>query len=287
MKRSNRLILLIGFFLAIVAFVEIILLMNQTKETPPPTTTTVVTAAADIPLGTVITAQLVTTTSLDIADFPAGAFKTPGEVIGQTVRTDVKQGQYITATTFIGNTGAITDITPLINTGLRAMAVQVDQVSGVGTLIKPGDRVDLVLGISGADKFPIITIDPQTGQVTPVSGLNSTSVKSIIQNLPVLGTLLPPVTAQQGNQGGESTGGETTLNGQQQIVILAVTAQQSEVIKFAELDGTITLVLRSPKDVDAPADDTTGITLRQLVDRWNVIPPQIVETVLPKATAKP
>ena len=33
--------------------------------------------------------------AVDIADYPAGAFKTPGEVIGQTVRTDVKQGQII------------------------------------------------------------------------------------------------------------------------------------------------------------------------------------------------
>ncbi len=77
-----------------------------------------------------------------------------------------------------------------------------------------------------------------------------------------------------------------SLNGQAQIVILSVTAQQAEVLRFGQIDGTITLVLRSPDDKDAPNDETTGITLRQLVDNWAVIPPQVVETVLPKQTAR-
>jgi len=160
------------------------------------------------------------------------------------------------------------------------MSVRVDQVSGVGTLIKPGDRIDLVIGITGADKFPVVTVDPQTDQTTVIPGLNATSVKAIIQNLEVVGTLLPPVQ-DQGDAENQEDPNAPALNEQNQIVILAVSAQEAEVIRFAQIDGSITLILRSPDDAEAPAEVTTGITLRQLVDAWAIIPPQIVETVLP------
>ena len=136
--------------------------------------------------------------------------------------------------------------------------------------------------------------------VTVVSGLNSTSVKVLLQGLQVLGTLLPPA-AQTATTGGDTGDGTdtgdgssqpgTALNGQQQIVILAVDAQQAEVIKFAQLDSSITLVLRSPDDFIDPVTGepitlplpttTTGINLKTLVDTYGVVPPEVVETVTP------
>ena len=65
-----------------------------------------------------------------------------------------------------------------------------------------------------------------------------------------------------------------------QVVETVLPKQQ--VIRFAQLDGSITIVLRAPADKDAPNEETMGITLRQLVDKWAVIPPQVVETTLPK-----
>ena len=73
------------------------------------------------------------------------------------------------------------------------MSVQVDQVSGVGTVIKTGDYVDMVVGLT-ADKFPVITVSPTDNSVTVVTGLNSTSVKLLLQGMQVMGTLLPPPT---------------------------------------------------------------------------------------------
>ena len=58
MKRSNRLVLLVGVFLAIVAFVGILLLVRQpaTPSTEVKTTGPVVVATTDIPLSTRIAA---------------------------------------------------------------------------------------------------------------------------------------------------------------------------------------------------------------------------------------
>jgi hypothetical protein len=81
----------------------------------------------------------------------------------------------------------------------------------------------------------------------------------------------------------------TALTGQQEIVIVAVTPQQAEVIKYAQLDASVSLVLRSPKDfvdenqqpIEPAPDTTTGIILKTLVDFYGVLPPELIETVLP------
>ena len=54
----------------------------------------------------------------------------------------------------------------------------------------------MVVGLTD-DKFPVITVNPADDSVTVVSGLNSTSVKVLLQGMQVLGTLLPPA-AQTG-----------------------------------------------------------------------------------------
>ncbi len=296
MKRSNRLVLLVGVFLAVVAFVGILVLVNKpSEETKPPTTGFVLIANADIPLSSEIQASSLTRTELPLEGILPGAFSEPSQVVGKIARQPVATGGQITSATITGGAqGEILDIvTP---PGLRAVAVQVDQVTGVGTVIKTGDYVDMVAGVTG-DKFPVITVNPADDSVTVVSGLNSTSVKILLQGMQVLGTLLPPAS-QTGAAPDDGTTPDTgnpsqpgtALNGQQQIVILAVDAQQAEVIKFAQLDSSITLILRSPDDFIDPVTNeavvplpntTTGVNLKTLVDTYGVVPPEVVETVTP------
>lgn len=282
MKRSNRLILLIGIFLAAAAFVGIVLLLGQGVPAngvgQEVARSTIVVASTDIALGTTLTEDLVEEQAVDLAAKPPGSPTLESEVIGQTVTTQLTRGQIITAQAW-----AVTTVDPnigrLLEPGHRAMSIELAYGDVVGRLIRPGDRVDVVVSITGADRFPVVTTDPATDQITVVPGVNATSVKAIIQNVEVVGTLLPAVPTPEGQPapvGPSFPGPETS-----QLVILAVTAQEAEVLRFAQIDGGITLILRSPEDAEAPDEVTTGITLRQLVDAWGVIPPQIVETILP------
>lgn len=294
MKRSNRLVLLIGVFLAIVAFVGVIVLSGGgggDKTVRPPTEGPVVVATADIPLSTKVQADQVTVKTLPLTSIPAGAYTDPSQVIGKVVRQSVTSGAQLTGDTFGANSGSVLNIeTPK---GKIAIAVQVDQVTGVGTLIKAGDYVDMVVGFA-SDKFPVVTLNPVDDSFTVVAGLNGTSVKLLLQGMQVLGTLLPPpAAAAEGGQPAASGAPATDLNGQQEMVILAVDAQGAEVIKFAQLDGSISLVLRSADDFIDPVTGeaipavvpvaTTGIILKKLVDIYGVLPPELVETVAPTA----
>ncbi|MBA3236048.1 MAG: Flp pilus assembly protein CpaB [Chloroflexi bacterium] len=310
MKRSNRLVLLVGVFLAIVAFVGIILTLGQgggggTGEPPVPTTGKVVVASADIPLSTRIRADQLKVIEVDLTAITPGTYGDTSQVVGQIARQPIANGAQITPLALgISGSGQITNID--CPAGLRCMAIQVDQLTGVGTVIKTGDYVDMIIGLQG-EQFPVITTNPVDDSVTVVLGINATSVKAplLLQGLQVVGTLLPPppaaVAADPNAPTPEPGAPATALNEQQQIVILAVTPQQEEVIRFAQLSGAaplgaVSLVLRSAEDFIDPVTgepivsvpvDTTGVVLKTLVDSYGVLPPEVVETVTPVATKNP
>jgi Flp pilus assembly protein CpaB len=291
------LILLVGVVLAAVAFVAIVFLFSSsppdgTGSNKPPTELDTVVASVDIPLGTQVRADMVQVVKKPVESRQADAYVDPGQVVNQIARTTIAKDAQVTRAMFATNNGAAQPPGPLLAKGLRAQSVQVDQVTGAGTLINTGDRVDAVVGFGGGGcgaAFPVVTVDPTTDAVTPVAGLSSITVKLLLQGMQVVGTLLPPVQQTDANAS-PAPGGGTTLNGQQEIVLLAVTPQQSEIIKYAQTDGCISLVLRSPKDyvddagntTEPPPDPTTGIILKTLVDEYGVLPPQVVEAILPK-----
>jgi Flp pilus assembly protein CpaB len=301
LKRSNRLVLLVGVFLAIVAFVAILLLL-QTPATPSggdeiPTTGTVVIAKTDIPLSTRIRADQVETKEVALAAVSAGAFADVSQVIGQIARQPVTAGGQITATTLSGGfTGTVIDVqTPA---GMRAIAVRVDQTSGVGTVIKTGDYVDSLIALT-EEQFASVVEDPANPEQVLITnpGPKGATVKVILQGMQVLGTLLPPVPPPATAEGAPAATAPpgTVLNEQQEIVILAVTAQQAEVLRYGQTMAnpliTLSLVLRSPDDFIDPETgepvppviaETTGITLQTLIDQYGVLPPTIATPVIPE-----
>jgi pilus assembly protein CpaB len=298
LKRSNRLVLLVGVFLAVVAFVGIALLLgggtSGPKQTEVPTSLPTVIAKQDINLGVTVTADMLDTQTIDVTNRKATAFGDPSQVVGQVARRPIKATAQLETADFDTSGTGIGVIT--VPPGMRAISVQVDQVSGVGTVINTGDYVDLLVGFTG-DKFPVVTVNPQDNSISVVSGLNGTSVKLLLEGMQVLGRQLPPPTTTQSQSqpstgtDGQTTNGQptTSLNGQQEIVILAVTPAQAEVIKFAQLDGSISLVLRSSKDfvddlgnpVVTPPSGTDGITLKKLTTDFAVPIPELVEAILP------
>lgn len=255
MKRSSRVFLLGGIILAIIVFVLIVILLgNGTggggggSSTPPPTQLDTVYATVDIPIGSQITSSMVATHKVDITTRSSTAFASVNEVVGQVIRTQVLANTDLNASMF-ASSGIVATITPNLAQGQRAMSVQVDQLSGVGTLIQAGDHVDVILGLGG-------TAGSCGAGWPPLPAVNpAATVKMIVQNLSVLGTLLPPPTAAVAGASPGTTG--TSLNGQQEIVIVGVTAQQTEVLRYGQIDGCLSLVLRSPKDyVDASTRPT-------------------------------
>lgn len=307
MKRSNRLVLLVGVFLAIVVFVAVLLLLQQpappSATTAPPTEATVVVATDDIPLSSRIRADQVGTKVVPVAGASAGYFTDVSQVIGQTARQPVTAGGQITATTLTGSstTTAVSIQTPV---GFRAIAVRVDQISGVGTVIKTGDWVDGLLTLD-QEQFASVTTNPENVDELLVTnpGPRGATTKLMLQGMQVLGTMRPQPPAPVTNADGTVTQPPppgTFFDNSEELVLLAVTAQQAEIIRYGQLVGsplaTLSLVLRSTEEfvdpatgepLEAPVADTTGVVLQNLIDTYGVLPPTVVTPILPEPTQAP
>ena len=184
-------------------------------------TTSVVSAAADIKLGTILTASNLTTTEI-AGTLPKGAIHKPENVIGRGVISDIAQGEPILESrlALVGSGGGLAAI---IRKGMRACAVKVDEVVGVAGFVTPGMRVDVL--VSG---------DP------PGAGNSGTQVRTVLQNIEVL------------SAGTDIQKGEEGKPQQVRVVNLLVAPEQAEILSLASSapGNKIQLVLRNPLDTD-------------------------------------
>ena len=103
LKRSNRLILLIGVFLAIVAFVGIVVVFQGDRggggaQTPAELPT--VFASRGIALGTPITKDMLTSKNIPVTQRDGTAFPDPSLLYGKIARQDIAAGKQLTARDF-------------------------------------------------------------------------------------------------------------------------------------------------------------------------------------------
>jgi pilus assembly protein CpaB len=281
--------LIVGVALAALSFVAVLALSGmgqQSPQTTPPPDVTVVVAAADLPLGVQITADKLSTTTMS-QTAAVGTFQDPAQLVGRVVRQAVSQGTALTNDDF--DTGiSVPNLINALQPGLRAIAIPLTRVNSVNAFLQAGDYVDVLISMEDADGLdPVVVANPTPAAGTttgsdfnPYTSLdnfvNNTSVKVVVQNVQVLAAIAaqPVNTTDQSNQ-------VPATPQPDMVVLLAVTPQQAEVVRFAQLDGNISLVLRAPADANAPAVDTTGITLKQLVDQYGVLPPAPVTPINP------
>ena len=172
MKRSNRLILLIGLFLAVVAFVGVIMLTGNSSSGRRHRSRSV--AFAGDGQGRQGDGRHRRRHDRHGIHGRAGRGSARGRwsrhhpghghAIGKTIRQSVTKGETLGYSFFI-NSGTEANVTDGLPRGLRAMAIQVSQVTGVGTLIQNGDHVDVVISMKIQNVIP----DPvNKGQVIKV-----------------------------------------------------------------------------------------------------------------------
>jgi pilus assembly protein CpaB len=302
-KRSNRLLILLGIFLAVAGGLGTMVLINGSgtgkngaSASPTPTLeplTTVVIAKQDINLGDKITAAMVDTKKLTISEqqkLGADSYSDVSQVIGKIAGGKIVSGQVILASRDFLPPGTVAegqDIASLVGTGMLGVTVEVDQVNGVGTLLVPGDRVDVILSVY-MDQIALTTTNSNKTTFDLKGGTHVTS-KTVIQNRKILVTLIAPSDAltnaapAPGASSAPVAGPTQALiqnTGRHMLVLLEVKPDEAEILRWAQREEKtdpqnyidLSLALRSDKDNDLPNATTPGITFKMLVDKYNVLP---------------
>jgi pilus assembly protein CpaB len=203
----------------------------QARETQP-----VVVAAVDIPWGTSITAGMLKTSPFLKESLAPGHFADPAQVVGRTIVQPVKTGEPIFETKLAPTTVAAGGVAALVTPKKRAMGVKVDKVVGVSGFIHPGNRVDVLVTISKAERA------------------NHPETKIVLENILVL-----------------ATGTELEKSGRQEkpaqvdVITLEVTPEEGEKLALAATEGKLQLALRNFSDNSSA--ETKGTTIPALFSR--------------------
>jgi Flp pilus assembly protein CpaB len=287
-RRTSRLVLLLGIFLAALTFVVVLFLgqgnnpsVNPNQPSAPPTQLPTVVAAVDIPLGTVVTQDMLTSRTIAVPSREVNVLGDVSEGVGKTTRTNITAGAQVHSTDFQNRAVPIT-----VPAGKRAFPVQVNELTGVLNLLDVGDTVDLIISLRG-DAFPVVQVLAD-GSVTVVSGINPLSIKLplLLQDVQIIGVLDAPAPAPaEGQAGAPAASTKPVITGANKLLVLAVTPQQAEVLLFARTTGTLDAILRPPSDAGQTVE-TTGIILKTLVDVYKILPPEIVQVPIPTPLRK-
>ncbi len=287
MKRSNRLIILVGVLLAVLAFVGIVVVLNGQGGTGPSNQAPVgkiLVAKAAIAIGDPITPDKVLVKDVDPTAVPPNALHDTSEVGGQAALLNVPAGSQVTKATIGTDNTVPVDLSAGLKPGERAVGFQVDRVTGLDFLVQPGDYVDVVLQqrINVLQRTTDSAADPNSpARFETIPGLESSrTVKTVLQNRRVL-YVSAQRTAQPQTVEGQAQPSQAPAAIENVIIVFAGSDQDAEVIKFVQNNvgeiGDLTAIVRSGADSEAPAVTTKGVTIDLLISQFGVPIPDIVQ----------
>jgi pilus assembly protein CpaB len=120
----------------------------DTAPVRDPDTKTVIVAAKPLQYGTALTPAMMVEVQWPAASVPAGAFSSREALLGpggqRTVLAAIAKSEPILASKITGP-GQRGSLSAVIEEGMKAVTIRVDDVLGVAGFVQPGDRVDVLL----------------------------------------------------------------------------------------------------------------------------------------------
>jgi pilus assembly protein CpaB len=231
---NKRFIGVLSFAFVVAAGASLILyrvLINRPQTTKAATATAhIVLASKNLDVGTVLKED-----DVQLADWPGevpkGASTRVQDLVGRGVMTTIYAKEPLIESR-LAPKGAGGGLAAMIPTGMRAVAVRVNEVVGVAGFVVPGMRVDVI--ISG----------------TTPGGNNSlgTLTRTLLQNVEVLSA---------GQDFKKDAEGKPVVV---QVINLLVTPEQAEQLSLASSQTQIQLVLRNPLDRDVAKTPGTALS---------------------------
>ncbi len=177
-----------------------------------------VAASRDLPVGKRLAAADLKLVTLDRKDLPQGASLKISDLVDRAVTTPISASELVLERK-LASKGGGDSLTALIEPGKRAVAVQVNETSGVAGFVQPGTRVDVLF--------------------TRTLANGDAAATTILQNVKVI------AYGKQLEPGGKL---DTRTTAGQTVATLLVTQEEAEKLALAVQRGKIQLALRNPLD---------------------------------------
>lgn len=213
-------------------------LEQQNASASSPGMTTVVVTARALKFGDAVGAADLHVVRWPAESVPAGAFHTLAELhLGQEPHQalqEIAANEPLIASRITG-TGQRAILSAVVTPGMRAFAIRVDDVVGVGGFVLPNDRVDIIL---------VRAMD--TGRTYNTNDFRS---DLLLQNVRVLGI------DQEANS-------QENTPRVARAVTLEVSAEQAQLLSLAAQAGSLRLALRN--QAASETENTRTITVQDL-----------------------
>ena len=196
----------------------------------PANLVTVVVAKQDADPGRALGPEDVGTAKVPADTLTGGVFSDPAQLVGRVTTAPLVKGQMV-LDTLLAPTGSAAGLSAVIPTGMRAMTLEVTEYSGVGGMLEPGCRVDVMC----------IVHDDRAKQ---------TNCRTVLQNIKVsaIGRNIAPPRPANGQPPPPPSNSVTLL----------CTPKQAQTLQLATSTGRPWLVLRSTRDgAELPLESTT------------------------------
>ncbi len=201
---------------------------NMQAQKKPLTTKTIVVAAKPLRYGMELTADSLREIPWSQDAVPKGAFNSISEILvggKRVVLTPVEANEPVLALKITG-AGQRATLSSLVQDGMKAVTIRVNDVEGVGGFVLPGDRVDVVL--------------------TRQTDKDKASTEIVLQNARVLAV----------DQSADISADKPAVA---KAVTLEVSTDQAQRVWLASSVGSLSLLLRKAGETNA--ESTKRITL--------------------------
>jgi pilus assembly protein CpaB len=199
-------------------------------------TVDIAVAVVSLPWGTKITSEKITMKPYLKDSLPPGTFNDSEKLINRVVISPVKLNEPILESRLAGGESG-GGIGAIVTPGKRAIAVKGNKVIGLSGLIKPSDRVDI-----------LVTIKKESTK--------KTMTKLVLENILVLAT---------GSELAQNDKGDPLPI---DVYTLEVTPEEGEKLALASTNGELQFALRNETDVESIL--TRGATVSQLLQSLEI-----------------
>jgi pilus assembly protein CpaB len=254
---DRRLLAVLGMSVVLALVVAAIFYQVSSRasaKAPTPTYRDVVVAVEALPLGVSIKPNHVKLAKVPIEMFPKTAFSKVDDVLDRSVISNIMADEPLLEGR-LAPRGSGMGLAPIIPSGMRAMAVRVNEVIGVAGFILPGMRVDVLV----------------TGH--PPNGATGDITTTVLQNI----TVLSANQQLQPDNRGQAIPAT--------VVNVLVTPEQAEILTLAGNEGRVALVLRNA--IDQKIETVKGHETGELYTGFRKAPAPAANRPAPRAKVVP